>query len=178
MSRRYGRNQRRRARECIAELEAELAQAKVRNVALLAEKYILLNRIEKAEDFQREVAQIVGREAIIAGAPVVLDYRYNRKTDQDCIEIIPRQLFSFASRSADYAEIEAVRRETLHLLDVTAVADVMRHQMQAYVKLADGAIAYGISATALRRMTDAELRRHIVEPMAYQLALELKRRFR
>lgn len=64
MSRRYGRNQRRRARERIAELETELAQAKARSVALLAEKHILLDRIEQAED--RSAPVIAGNETEVS----------------------------------------------------------------------------------------------------------------
>jgi hypothetical protein len=178
MSRRYGRNQRRRAREALAAADeriGNLETAMKMDRALLARQR---GEIQRSEDFQREVAEIVGREAIIAGVPVRMSYSFQRYGDS--IEFVPRQPFSAIAllNSVEHTHIKAVRRETLHLLDVDVVADQLRHQIQARVKLAGSQAGYAISTKALIRMPEKELVPRIAEEIAVLLVRDIKGKIR
>lgn len=175
MSRRFGRNQRRRAREAIAAAEGRIENL---SAALECDRALLASQRRKlgeAEAFQREVAEIVGREAIIAGKPVCLDYEFARYGDS--IEFVPKQSFPAISllNSVEHAHVERVRSETLHLLDVDVVADELRYQIHARVRLAGSQAGYAISASALRRMPEKKLVPKIAEEIAVLLVRDLKR---
>lgn len=131
-------------------------------------------KLREAEDFAREVAEIVGREAIIAGVPVTLQYEWTRKDRITEFRHEPQQPMPFHLPSAQRAPVEFVRIETMHLLQVDAVAEVMRCQMQIEARLADGHKAIAISGTAIRRMTKDEIYRLLVRPLAEALARQIK----
>jgi hypothetical protein len=174
MSKRFGRNQRRRAREALAAAEQQIADLRL---TIKMDRELLRSQsiqIAAANEFTREVAEIVGREAIIAGKPVRLDYEWDRKRNGDRINIAPHRPFTHLL-SVESAPIEMVRYETLYLLDVEEIADVLRNQMHAHVTLADKTVGYAISESALRRMTEHELRRRLAPEIAHGLVRSIKR---
>jgi hypothetical protein len=170
---RFGRNQRRRAREAIAALQQQQAQTLDKLAATQSDLF-------KANDFARQVAEVVGREAIIAGEPVELDYQYQRRERRlDSIRHWPYKPVPafWPWQEVANAPIEWVRAETLHLLDIQLIADVLRHQMHAMVTIADEDAAYAISGSALRRMSAREIEASIAPHIARMLAARLKARF-
>lgn len=179
MSRRFGRNQRRRAREAIAAAEQNIKKlqwATRMNLELLD---LQRRKLRDAEDFQREVAEIVGRQAIIAGEPTSLNLGRTTFKQADGWRVIaPRPLPSIEELMAPTMALEPMRYEVLRLLDIELVADKMRGQMHAWVQIAGAEVCYAMTESAFRGMTDHELMHRLVEPIARQLAMELKRRFR
>lgn len=179
MSKRYGRNQRRRAREALA-----AAQERISNLVYSGamDRALLGNvraKLREAEDFQRDVAEIVGRHAVIAGVPTGLNLGRTTFRQADGWRVIaPRPLPSVEEMMRPNMELTAMRDEVLRLLDIELVADKLRGQMQAWVTIAGAEVCYGMTEAAFRDMTEPELMRRLVEPVARQLAAELKRRFR
>lgn len=177
MSRRYGRNQRRRAREALAEAgkRNELLEAAIKLDRGMLRR--LREKLERAEAFQREVAEIVGRQAVIAGEPTSMNLGRVTFQQADGWRVTPPRHFSLVELAHQPMELEPLRAEVLRLLDIELIADKMRGQMQAWVTIAGAEVCYGMTEAAFRGMTDHELMRRLVEPVARQLALELKRRF-
>lgn len=180
MSKRFGRNQRRRAREALAASETEIALLK-RGMEL--DRHLMRSirqDLEEARAFQRDVAAIVGRQAVIAGEPVNLDLgrmTFDQADGWRVIPILPAR-WTVPSFTDAPPTMEAIRHEILRLLDIELVADRMRGQMQAWVRIAGAEVCYGMTESAFRAMTEPELMRQLVGPVARQLAMELKRRFR
>lgn len=178
MSKRFGRNQRRRAREALAASEQRINDLEC---AIVMEGGLMAStraKLSEARAFQRDVAEMVGREAVIAGEVTTLDYKWDADHG-DHINYVPRQQLSMAmlcDRSEQ--EIYEMRHEVLRLLNVEAVNEVMRHMVHARVTLADERVGYGISEAALRRMSRDQLRKTIYEPMLDMLVDALKRRFK
>lgn len=195
MSRRFGRNQRRRAREALAQAGEQLRQAEDKasrfSEALEMDRALLRNvqsELAGRNAFIREVGEIVGRTAIIAGQPVKLNYKHHAKRGEmrgygdGSIIVEPYQPLSFSlSDSIEHASLTRVQYETMELLDVSVVADQMRDMMQAYVTLADETLVYGITRSALGKLSRNELVHRLTSEIATQLAVALadhvKRRF-
>jgi hypothetical protein len=167
MSRRFGRNQRRRMREALAASEKSADQLKALTDSLSA-------RLIEADDFSFVVGSIVGRQAIIAGVPVTLDYRWDRQKSGDRIAAYPYQPALFDVALQQPVPVDAVRLEILDLLDVKVVQDVMRPQLHALVTLADKTVGYAISQSAIKRMTDQEITRVITPQIVRLLVQNLK----
>lgn len=179
MSQRFGRNQRRRASEAIQAAQEEvhaLRYALDMNNALIQEQG---RKLRDAEAFARDVACMVGREAVIAGVPTKFDagmpldeaLKYGIRTTP------PRQFDNWID-AVDMMSVQAVRYEILRLLDVRTIRDIMRRQMHVRVQLADQTTRYSISEMALGRMTAKEIAKHISSEIAHHLALELKKHYR
>lgn len=176
MSRRFGRNQRRRAREALAASEqsiSDLETAMTLDRALLRDQG---RRLREYEYFQRDVVDLVGREAVIAGEPTTLDLKWDER-DGDRIHHAPYQPLTMA-RIIDrsWQDSYAVRDEVLRLLQVETVAEPMRQQVHARVTLADERVGYAISESALQRLSRDQIRKAIGEPMLRMLVDALMKR--
>lgn len=176
MSKRFGRNQRRRMRE---ELAATQAQAeKIQTLAMMQEEHA--NRMaEEVADIRallHEFADRVGRHAIAADIPPPYESDFLERRGNFRMEV-ERQMPSLTEylRMRDgRATTAAIQVEVMSMLDVEAVASVMRHEMHCRVNFDDHAIGYAISATALRNMTAREIERRIAPEIARLLVSELK----
>ncbi|WP_205184372.1 hypothetical protein, partial [Burkholderia sp. LMG 13014] len=149
MSKRYGRNQRRRARERISQLE----QLGERNATTIMrrdcqirelEEHVrqMANEIDDRKEYERAVASIVGHLSIAAGEPSFLGNLF------DGMRLVP-QLAAFQEYGPHDIE-EVVRTETLRVLSIEAVAEPMRRSILVTTALAGRRAAYAVSETALQ----------------------------
>lgn len=179
MSQRFGRNQRRRAREAIQAAQEEvhaLRYALDVNNALIQEQG---RKLREAEAFAREVARMVGREAVIAGVPTQFDAGMPRdEALKYGIRTTPPRQFDNWIDAADVMSVQAVRYEILRLLDVRTIRDIMSQQMHVRVQLADLTTGYSMSEMALSRMTAREIAQRIAPEIAQHLAEQLKKQYR
>jgi hypothetical protein len=195
MSSRFGRNKRRRAREQLAAAQAMLAQANEAIGELTLAKLVhsqllhgLRADLDQRDQFLRDVGEIVGRTSILAGQPVKLNYKFERARNsmgrtapgENSLVVYPEFLFDWRQPIED-AETCTVQTEIMELLDVQVVVDQLRPMMHAYVTMADESVAYGLTHTAIRRMTRAELKAHLQDKVAAELlellTVRLKGRF-
>lgn len=179
MSKRFGRNQRRRAREAIeaAQSEVQLLRRGIDlNVALINEQR---RKLDEARNFTKDIARIVGREAVIAGVPTMLDMPLPRDVAlRSGIRVTPPRHMEDLAMSLDVMDVQPIRHEILRLLDVRMVRDILSQQMHFRVELADQTTGYTISEMALERMTAQEIAQRIAPEIAQHLSAELKKHYR
>lgn len=174
MSKRFGRNQRRRAREAIAALEAKAAnleEAYRRETGLMRD---ISRRLQDANDHARAVAEIVGSNAIAAGEPITLQYQC-MKNARDFRLAVPPMRAEYSLMTTQSASMEFIMDETMHLLQCDAVASLTSHEMHCYVQLANGSIGYAISGAALMQRDNRELIELIVPKIARGLVEAIKK---
>jgi hypothetical protein len=145
MSKRFGRNQRRRARERIAELE------KHHEFQRQHQAY-LHGRLQEMREHLRYVGAVLGHMNILAGAPL------RHMDGYDGMKLSPpRPLVE------DYLDgDEMMCLEIMRLLDVKAVRDMASLTVHAIVELNSKKACYAISESALRTMKPEALR-HFLE---------------
>lgn len=180
MSRRFGRNQKRRMREQIAQEEQRAAQAS--NQATMMRTMLELERglmretsdkLRDLEEFFGLVAARVGEYATISG----LEPKYIRdmpRFDQWRTPVqtpAPIEPFSFENISA--MDTVTIQDEIMRLLEIDVVRDNFAHQLHVRGLLGDGKIGYSISESALRRMTQQEITDRLVPEIAREVGREL-----
>lgn len=174
MSKRFGRNQRRRARESIAALTAragELEKGMAMDRGLIRQQSA---RLAEADAFAREVGAIVGREAVIAGEPVMMDLRWPRRSAMGP-RLVPSKSLGPIDFETPLPSVVSIQYETLRLLEVDCVADRISRTMHVRVTMDDKTIGYGLTEAALIQMTDREIESRVAPEIARMLAAALKR---
>lgn len=171
MSKRFGRNQRRRAREALASANSSIEGLRIGRTMDAGLLIDMGRRLRDADDFARAVGEMVGREAIIAGEPV--DTGLTAYRIDGSMRALPNERVQARPSFDIPMSASNVRIEVLRLLDIKVIADSMSRQMHCHVTLDDKTIAYAISDSALLRMTRSELERRMVPEIARQLADEL-----
>lgn len=181
MSKRFGRNQKRRMREEIvlqAEVAASAQERAAQYAGALERDHALLKwhgkKLDDAKDFLESIASMVGREAIIAGEPT--DFQWHEKIDR--IRTFPRPAPSMSVNFGGGMTMDHIRYEVLRLLDVEAIRASMSRQMQVLVTLGDEEVYYAISEEALFELGEEELVQKFIRPMSIQLARKLKERWK
>lgn len=178
MSKRFGRNQRRRAREALQQAQ-DHASTRIGELSSVLEtaRTELINRaakLKEAEDFTREVAAIVGRESIIAGHETPLNVGMSKdEAVRYGVRFSPRQEFPSISLTQASMSIEQVRYEILSVLDVKAVREMMRQCVTLRVQFNDRVMAYSLSQSAIARMTPDELNRRLIPEIARDISTAL-----
>lgn len=177
MSRRFGRNQRRRMREELAAKESAVSSLhKAMSIAraLLAEQS---SKISRMLDWVQDVRDMVGPFAIAAGEPLHDEYMLASGTRAYRVGVQQPASATLCSGSEFSVSIASeMHIETMRLLEVKFIGDAMRAQMHCMVRLDDGDVAYAISDSALRRMSDVELEKHFLPHVAEKLSRLLARR--
>lgn len=169
MSKRYGRNQKRRARERIAQLEA----ARVMDQGLLAHARRELNNAEQAIDHARKV---LGNDVSLP--PIERGYHPN-PLGGDFQTPEQMQLASFSwddERSPVLLEHKVIQMR--QLLSRIGFLDQPRDHSRAvhfYVRLDDGNVAYAIDERAFLQMRSEELEATLLGPISRELARHLAR---
>jgi len=141
MSKRFGRNQRRRARERIAELDG----------AWTAQQAVIHrqnNRIAEFREHLKYVESVLGHMSILTGTHMqVMDGHDGMKLSP------PKPLVS------DYLDAdENMCVQIMRLLDVKAVRDMASLTIHAIVELNSKKACYAISESAMRTMKPEALR--------------------
>lgn len=175
MSKRFGRNQRRRMREALhmAELAAEREYAG----RIMAEGIARENsrKLEELREWRSEVIRMVGRSALIAGEPHILNVRYDPRTEGYVRVPIQRSTPRF-----DVTAISdlSMQDEVMRLLMVDVVQDDLRQQSIAQVELDETRVWMALSQHAIRRSSVDDLVALISRDMARQLAIGIKSKTR
>ncbi|MET3133599.1 hypothetical protein AAKU55_003889 [Oxalobacteraceae bacterium GrIS 1.11] len=165
LSRRFGRNQKRRLREQLGDALHAVDQEKVLSAAMGGRMSRLQRGMADAESFARDIARMVGPYAMAAGAPARLDFRVGG----DFPLMSPRRFLS-AVAPVNVAPLGLVRAETMRLLRIEAVRRGMTRAMHCTVRLANSSYCYAISDGALENMGD-----HLVGMLAQHIAAGLVR---
>lgn len=176
MSRRFGRNQKRRMR-------AELAERQERITAL--EEVMRMDRgllewqgrkMQELRDQLSDIASEVVHQSALVGVEHHLPHGF------DGMRLVPLMPPGEYSRAElwDKATVstEKITYETLRLLDVKAVRDRFNGQLHCYVDLAGKTSAYGITESTIRGMSLEALTRRIVPELARHLLEQLKNVYR
>jgi len=147
MSKRFGRNQRRRAREQIERLASMYNEQTRIN-------HRQRTRIHELSDHIRYVAAVLGHMNVLAGE------RLQVMEGHDRMQVpIQEPIPSFADyERAGLDETEVACLEIMRLLDVEAVHDMAKRCVHAIVTLADKKAAYALSEATLRTMKPEAVR--------------------
>lgn len=172
MSRRFGRNQRRRAREALAAeqmraggIELALSQAR-RNEDAQASLARALGKCAQ------EVAAQVGRHALIAGEPS--PFEFTLPCGQKKFSMVPHQPLMMMDPCDSLAIDAQLHHQTMNLLEVEAVRDHFSKQMHCMVRLAGKGAGYSISTAALQQGGRDQLVRTISGQIAEHLLLQIR----
>jgi hypothetical protein len=167
-------------REQLAQVEQQAAQLgeRANNLASVLEqdRALLRDTGEQLRDLKRffsDVARQVGHHALIAGkVPKFVSYVPNDTWWRMPVsEPVPAVDFSDASPMM----MASVQDEILHLLEVDAIRDVFAHRLNVRVRLAGGAVGYGISVSALMSEGRDRLAARIAPELATALVDLLKK---
>lgn len=169
MSKRFGRNQKRHMREQLAQSikTADCAKNLARaweNAEQAAHDKLIQER-RKQQDFMAEISRIVGDAAVIVGEPEFSQYAY-----RDYDRALPRiSLDSFSFQESLVPQFDAIRAETLRVLECKPLRDHLSRQMQFHFELAGKKVEYAISEHALATLP----RSHIEDRLAKEIARNL-----
>lgn len=169
MSRRFGRNHRRRMREELAAKElaiSGLSSAVAMDRALLKAQSA---EIDSLKSWMDEVRDMVGRTAVAAGEPIDEGYVLPAGETSYRVGVVPPMQFECSTLEMSMPERASIHVETMRLLQVKVVGDAIRAQTHCMVKLGTGEAAYTISDGALRRMTAEELENRFLPRVAEDL---------
>lgn len=171
MSKRFGRNQRRRAREALA---AQVEQTdKAHHLAQDRLEQFHYERRQSAEmrEFFEHVARRVGEEAFIARGVGAIDIREPGQS----LRVDVREEMVMSPRMAGRTTYETHRMmaETLHHLGTRAVRDAFRQEIvfEAYLNGKSAGIC--LSESLIRRVSKEELTHVIQNSLAPRLAHHL-----
>lgn len=170
MSKRYGRNQKRRHR---AELASAQAMISSLENSRAMDQGLLQHQSWKMADLRAhlcEIAQEVGRQSALVGVETCLGGGFDgmRMT-------LPPPMPTTPITSSPCA-YEKLTFEVLRLLDVEAVRDRMRGHLHFHVELAGKGVTYGITESAIRDLTPEFLERRLAPEIAKLLVQQLKGR--
>lgn len=161
MSRRYGRNQKRRAREEIARLEQERARL---NEAYRRDVPFLERALAEKRDALAAVADALGPAFV--GLP--LNELMLRIFDTADMEHAPDS-FPIMPPGGD-------ARLTMQVLNIQSSEDRVQDMVHVRVRLAGVQSAYALSNASIRRLPGRVLAKNIAEELAAHLVRELVQR--
>jgi hypothetical protein len=163
MSKRYGRNQKRRAREEIARLSSENAKNSLR-----ADNE--RSRNGDLSDFQRRVFNIVGELSVVNQVATMM--RVNRDGD---FEVSIGTRYGHIRSNPNSEVAYHTRREVMRLLEVRSIRDDIEGMLHASVRISGWKAGFAMSDTALQRMPIDILAEDISRQIAYQLVDAIRR---
>jgi hypothetical protein len=175
MSRRFGRNQKRRMRE---ELAAKAERVSNLETGMAMDRVLLRKQGDDLSELRHllgEFTDRVGRYAIAADIP---DPRESRNLDLSRMPnfrmpVPQRAAINFSNMTVE--STAAFCDEVMSVLDVHPVHESMSHDMHCRLTFDGMPIGYAISRHAVRNLTRDELVRRIVPEIAYFLEAELKK---
>ncbi len=172
MSRRFGRNQRRRAREALA-VEVQRTE----QTAKLAEQRLQMYRHSQDElgdfrDFFMEVARRVGRESILVPGgegEAELDSPLVRQ-----FMAIPRMDALYTPVSWSEPAVSAIKAEIMNRLEVQAVREAFSNQIVVRCYLNGHEAGIALSHSFLRKSTEDEIARRVSQDLARNISRAIK----
>lgn len=175
MSKRFGRNQRRRAREALA-VEVQHAADAMKMAQDRLDMYHSARR-ESAEmrEFFKYVARRVGKEAHIARGVGIGEIR---QPGQQLRAAVYEELDFSRVAMSDPMATSRMMTETLHHLETRVVRDAFRREMLFEVYLYGKSAGYALSESLIHRAEKEELvaviQNSITPMLAHHLATALK----
>lgn len=174
MSRRFGRNQRRRAREALAAAEHERDEyraAFAMSRGLVAD---LQRQLDRMRDDMNEAVNTAGAMSVlfpVDGAPV----RLPREVTLDHVRRVGWRAHVFAEPSImePAGMLAKSPIETLRVLFARIDPDVLRGAIHCHVELSDEIARYAISMTGLRVLSMRQLQERVYADIAPKLAMLL-----
>lgn len=166
MSRRFGRNQRRRAREQIASLQ----------YAHEMDRALLRHQSDKLADLRKEIAmakEIAGRMSVLFPAREVVKVEL-KSSDGIPVRVTTdrpdNQMHRFTDEITPMECIQAVDLEKLvSRIEVSRIDS----SVHTYIQFSDKKLAYGISASAWHSMSRSARKQRIIEVLPKLFADEL-----
>ena len=158
MSKRFGRNQKRRMREALLASE-ELRKAGLQTINALR------SRIEDGLGFLEYVLEIVGGESILNPEPPdnqVQEYNFPKIVFQSSPLFCPNE-----------RAVACVQNVIANALETRVVLDRLKGAIHFRARLGNGDVAYAISDQAIAVMTTRQLAARLQHEISYQLANEL-----
>ena len=165
MSKRFGRNQKRRMRQ---ELES-LDKLRTRDQQAIAN---MRARIDDHRRFLEYILDIVGQDSILNPEP--------RMVDAAAIDRGSKVIYrSYPQFHVNDSNLDTVRDYISHALQTRVILDRMRGSLHFLASMRNGDVCYAMTDEAIATMPTQQLKavlhQHIARQLAHQLALELKR---
>lgn len=175
MSRRFGRNQRRRAREALAQVTQSLEQE--REGRQMAEAIARESgaRERTLKGLLGEFASRVGCYAIAEGVPASFTADWLGRVKHFRLPVSPELDASAMFSNASMYDTMAICDEVMRVLDVEVVRDHMKRDMHVRLYFDDHRVGYALSDHAVRNMTRVELVSRIAPEIATFLIDLLKK---
>lgn len=167
MSKRFGRNQKRRMREEIA-----IAKDDARFIAARAKEYLddrnqAMGQLRDMQRMLEEIAGMVGRKSLAAGNPTRFEANW-LKTGQKNFRL-PAPIFAqtnYCYGGPSRQEIAVMAHdEIMRLLEVDAVRDPISRAMHVRVMFDDIAMGYALSDSALHAMPEEVLAEKMINEL-------------
>ena len=158
MSKRFGRNQKRRMREALLASEG-LRKAGLQTISAMR------SRLEDHQRFLEYVLEIVGEESILNPEPPAdRVQKYN----------FPKIVFqSFPRFCPDEGTVACVQNVIANALETRVVLDRLKGAIHFRARLGNGDVVYALSDRAIAVMTTRQLAARLQQEISYQLANEL-----
>ena len=165
MSKRFGRNQKRRMRQAIEALE----KLRTRDQQAIVS---MRTRVEDHRRFLEYILDIVGQDSILNPEP--------RMVDAAAIDRGSKVIYrSYPQFHVDDSNLDTVRDFISHVLQTRVVLDRMRGAVHFLASMRNGDVWYAMTDEAIAAMSNRQLEavihQHIARQLAHQLSLELKR---
>ena len=167
MSKRFGRNQKRKMREALLASEAGRA----------LDSHLILAMRQKLNDHMRflgYIIEIVGPDSVINPEPRLINMRGEGSSFR--VPIYPTLSHI---QNMDARSLEQVRDTIVHVLETHVAQGTFDDAVHFCVRLRNGDFAYALSDRAIAMMPMQELtdrlHQNISQLLAHQLARELKR---
>ena len=165
MSKRFGRNQKRRMRQ---EIQA-LGERRTQDRRTIDSLY---SRVDDHRRFLEYILDIVGQDSILNPEPRMVDAM---EIDRGS-KVIYR---SYPQFHVNDSNLDTVRDYVSHALRTRVILDRVRGAIHFLASMRNGDVWYAMTdkaiATMSTRQLEAMLHQHIARQLAHQLALELKR---
>lgn len=165
MSKRFGRNQKRRMRQ---EIEA-LGERRTQDRRTIDNLY---SRVDDHRRFLEYALELVGPDSILNPEPRMVET--SGYGDQTRVPVYREPLNIWDDRAV--AKVESI---LVHALNTEVVKSALRPAMHFRARLRGGEVAYALTDEAIATMStrhlEAFLHEHIARQLAHELALVLKR---
>jgi hypothetical protein len=162
MSKRFGRNQKRRMRDEQARLSEALEMSRGLARHLSDQKRAVESELTEAKDFALQFSAALPPQTMQLEGPA-----------RD-VEVYEAQRFDFASVGDTSRMDTTIRRLPLRMLFAEVENDSFRRALHCKVKFGDGRWGYGITEAALVQMPRGRLVRLISEQIAEQIVRDAR----
>lgn len=177
MTRRFGRNQKRRMRAEVASAKAEtaLTAGVARDNAAARDK--ALDRVVDLESMLDDTARMVGSKAMAAGEPTAFEADWLRM-GKGHFSMTPQQMLPTAVSYGYQRETATmIQDEIMRLLEVEPIREALSRMMHVRVTFDDISMGYALSDSALREVPEDVLARRMakeLQPLLIDAIRELK----